>query len=180
MRSPYFANTLIDVVLPSQTVSAPAERRHQVVLFPMPRLVPAGRLGPPDVAFDNGTWFVHDAQASTLPVRCPSQRAARLLADTWSGNCANNTVDPTIAEQVSNWCAWFAETHPDCGVLAPLQEAPAANALAMAEAWPAGSDDDAAVSLTTKLAAIVAAEPTPAQASPIEGQADDTNTEETP
>ncbi len=177
-RAPYYANTIIDVLLPSTTVSAPGEQRSQVVLFPLPRVEPSGRLSQDNVTFDTGTWFVHDLEASTLPMRCPSQRAAQLLADTWMGNCASSTVDPRNAAQVANWCRWFAEAHPDCAVLAPLTDTPASDALAMAAApqWPAGSDEEAAVELTTKLAAI-AAEPTQAQASGDEGQADADATE---
>jgi hypothetical protein len=175
LGAPYYANTLIDVLLPSTTVATPGERRGQVVLFPMPALAASGRLARPNVMFDTGSWFVHDPSASTLPARCPSQRAAQLLADTWLGNCARGTVDPSNAEQVVNWCNWFVEANPDCAILAPLQDTPPAGALAMAE-WPQGTDEEAAVELTAKLAAI-AVEPITTQALPDEGQADETVTE---
>lgn len=178
MRQPYYANTLIDVVLPAQTVSTPAEKRGPVVLFPLPRPEGSGRLSSDNVLLDTGTWFVHDVVASTLPAQCPSQRAARVLADTWAGNVANAAVNPEDAMQVTNWCRWFVETHPDCAVLAPFTPAPAAAAMAMTEPpWPAGTDEDAAVSLQGKVAAaldLVAA----GEASPEVGQADNEVTEE--
>lgn len=193
MRSkPYFANTLIDVVLPTQTVSTPAEQRHQVVLFPMPQVTPSGRLGVPDVRIDTGTWFVHDVHASTLPARCPSQRAAQLLADTWMGNCATASVDPTNPVQVTNWCRWFADKFPDCATLAPLEHTPPGAALAStvtaavptvaenaapAAGWPQGTDEEAAETLAARLAAVTTGT-TQTQASPAEGQADPEVTEE--
>jgi hypothetical protein len=186
MRSqPYYANVLIDVALPTQTVSTPAEQRHQVVLFPMPRVAPSGRLGAPDVHLDTGTWFVHDAQASTLPARCPSQRAAQMLADTWMGNCATEAVDPTNPLQVTNWCRWFVAQFPDCATFAPLKNTPTGDALASTVAaaltivahqpgpeWPQGSDEEDAETL-----AAVGAVPAPTQASPDAGQANTDATE---
>lgn len=179
MRTPYFANTLIDVVLPVQTVSTPGELRAGVVLFPLPTMVAAGRLTSPNVVLDTGRWFVHDMRASTLPAYCPSQRAAQLLADTWVGNVASESVNPDDAAQVTNWCKWFVETHPDCAVLAPLQEPPPVDALSMtAPAWPTGTDSEAAAALTSRITTNLATPADQSEAWPDEGQADDNLTEE--
>lgn len=178
MRPPYFVNTLIDVLLPTQTVSTPGELRQGVVLFPLPRVESAGRLSNPKVELDTGTWFVHDQRASTLPARCPSQRAAQLLADTWVGNVATATVNPDNAEQVTNWCRWFVDAYPDCAVLTPL-EPPAADAVTMTgTVWPAGTDADRAVAELAAALGIVNGQDETSEASPDEGHAPDQTTEE--
>lgn len=173
MRQPYFVNDLIDVVLPAQTVPTPAERRNGVILFPMPRVEASGRLTSPNVVLDTGIWFVHDAKASTLPAHCPSQTAAQLLADTWVSNVTTESIDPTNAEQVTNWCRWFVDKHPDCAVLAPLSNRPVVDALSMtAPMWPTGTDTEAAAELTTKMPALDEVQHAQIEASPDEGQAD--------
>lgn len=134
MRQPYMANTLIKVALPAMTVTAPAEDRRGVVLFPMPSIEHTGdrRLPSPRVAFDLNEWFVHDVLASTLPVRCPSQTAARKLTDMWIGNIASGMVDPRNAAAVTSWCKWFADEFPDCAVYTPMPPPPAGDALTTA------------------------------------------------
>jgi len=175
MRTPYFANTLINVVLPVQTVPTPGELRQGVVLFPLPRVETSGRLSTPDVVLDTGTWFVHDQRASTLPARCRSQRAAQLLADTWVGNVATESINPDDPQQVTNWCRWFVDANPDCAVFAPLREPVAADAMTMTgPVWPAGTDDEAAAALSSRIATNLAtdvAEINQTEASPDQGQA---------
>lgn len=177
MRQPYFANTLIKVQLRSQTVSTPGEDRNGVVLFPRPRVEASGRLTSPNVVLDTGTWFLHDEVASTLPVQCPSQTAAQLLADTWVSNVASETVDPGNAGQVARWCRWFIDRNPDCAAFAPLSSTPMVDALSMAgPVWPTGTDAEAAAELTTSLPAL--GDQKQIEAAPIEGQADHEATEE--
>jgi hypothetical protein len=156
MRQPYFANTLIKVELSVQTVTTPAEDRQGVVLFPLPRVEASGRLTTPNVVLDTGTWFVHDERASTLPAQCPSQTSAQVLADTWVDNVSTGSVDPTNPDQVTRWCRWFVDAHPDCAVFAPFPKEPVLAALAMTrkDAWPSGTDAEAAAALTTKLPAV--------------------------
>jgi len=176
MRQPYFANTLIKVQLPSQTVSTPGEHRNGVVLFPRPWVEASARLTSPNVRLDTGTWFLHDEVASTLPVQCPSQTAAQLLADTWVSNVASETVDPGNASQVVRWCRWFVNRNPDCAVFAPLPGTPMVDALSMAgPVWPTGTDAEAAAELTAKMPAVDGQKQI--EASPDEGQADHEVTE---
>lgn len=178
MRQPYFANVLIDVVLPVQTVSTPGERRRSgVILFPRPEVQASGRLTTPNVVIDTGVWFVFDERASTLPVQCTSQTAAQLAADTWANNVTTESVDPTNAVQVSNWCRWFVDKHPDCAILAPFADTPAVDAMTMAgSVWPTGTDAEAAAELTTSLPALD--NQTQIEALLTEGQADHKVTEE--
>jgi hypothetical protein len=186
MRPPYFVNTLIDVLLQAQTVPTPGELRQGVVLFPLPRVESAGRLSSHNVVLDTGTWFVHDQRASTLPAQCPSQRAAQLLADTWMDNVATSTVNPDNPEQVTNWCRWFVDAHPDCAILTPMKP-PAVDALAMTNpVWPSGVDPDAAAasladkvpSALDEIAALLGTgQENESEASPGGGQAHEENTE---
>lgn len=132
MRRPYFANALIDVALPGElVVTMPCERRAdgKLLLFPMPEVSPAmpgmrGPRRPANVTLLNATWFVNDALASTLPVRCPSQQAAQRLADVWLDAVHHESVDPSIGDQVESWCWWFTQTHPENGQFAPLHDRP--------------------------------------------------------
>lgn len=127
MRRPYFANDLIDVALSGEiVVTLPCERRSggRVLLFAFPQMAPVAVAGTrhQNVTYVNDAWFVNDALASTLPVRCCSQAVAQQLADVWVDAVVHESVDPSIGDQVEKWCYWWTQNHPGQATFAPLNE----------------------------------------------------------
>lgn len=154
MRRMFFADDLLDVVMPGNVVVTwPCERRAdgRVLVFAFPQI-------------PTGTWLVNDALASTLPVSCPSQGAAQRLADVWIDAVTHESVDPTNAEQVSNWCWWWASTHPDRGVFTPVPELPRVHQANTVQETPA-ADRNEMPAVTGRLPSI---NDIPARPAPVE------------
>lgn len=114
-RRAYYADAVIDLALEGWVVTVAAERRNRgrLMVFPAPVLVDSASGVEPIVRLASSRWLVHDAIASTLPLSCSSQDAARSLADAFAADFARETVDAGHADQVGHWCRWWLHHHPD-------------------------------------------------------------------
>jgi hypothetical protein len=58
-------------------------------------------------------WLITHPAATTLPMWCSNQNAARTAGQAFADAVARGSVNADDPPQVADWCAWWCKTHSD-------------------------------------------------------------------